>query len=131
MQTASDELVRGRQYFLLNNMLAVIKTGGKQYLVSPGQKIKIEKLDAKEGDKVKFSEVLLREKQDKIDPSLASKRGVEIGSPLVKGAEVTGKVLRQGRGDKVIVFRYKSKTRRKKKKGHRQFFTEVEITGMK
>lgn len=98
-------------------MLAVIKTGGKQYLVSPGQKIRIEKLDAKEGEKVTFSEVLLREKQGK----------VEIGSPLVKGAKVEGKVLRHGRGKKVIVFRYKSKTRYKKKKGHRQPFTEVEI----
>lgn len=99
------------------HMLAVIRTGGKQYIVSPGKKIKIEKIDAKEGDKVTFPEVLLIDKQNK----------VEIGKPLVEGAEVVGKILRQGRGKKVIVFRYRSKTRYKKKKGHRQPFTEVEI----
>lgn len=99
-------------------MLAVIKTGGKQYLVSPGQKIKIEKLDAKEGKEITFSEVLLLEKGKK----------VEIGTPFVKGVKVTGKVLSQGKGKKVIVFKYKAKTRYKVKKGHRQPFTEVEIT---
>jgi large subunit ribosomal protein L21 len=98
-------------------MLAVIKTGGKQYLVSPGQKIKIEKLDLKEGKEVTFKEVLLVEKQKK----------VEIGTPFVKGAKVIGKVLKHGKGKKVIVFKYKSKTRYKVKKGHRQPFTEVEI----
>jgi len=98
-------------------MLAVIKTGGKQYLVSPGQKIKIEKVDVEEGKEITFPEVLLLEKQNK----------VEIGTPLVKGAKVVGKVLKHGRGKKVIVFKYKSKTRYKKKKGHRQPFTEVEI----
>ncbi|OHA74643.1 MAG: 50S ribosomal protein L21 [Candidatus Wildermuthbacteria bacterium RIFCSPLOWO2_01_FULL_48_35] len=99
-------------------MLAVIKTGGKQYIVSPGQKIRIEKLDVAEGKEVVFPEVLVLEKQNK----------VEIGAPLVEGAKVTGKVLRQGKGKKVIVFKYKSKTRYKKRKGHRQPFTEVEIT---
>jgi len=99
-------------------MLAVIKTGGKQYIVSPGQKIRIEKLDVAEGKEVVLSEVLVLEKQNK----------VEIGAPLVEGAKVTGKVLRQGEGKKVIVFKYKSKTRYKKRKGHRQPFTEVEIT---
>ena len=99
-------------------MLAVIKTGGKQYLVSPGQKIKIEKLDAKEGREVTFKDVLLLEKGGKI----------EIGNPLVKGAKVIGKILRHGKDEKVIVFKFKSKTRYKKKMGHRQLFTEVEIT---
>lgn len=99
-------------------MLAVIKTGGKQYLVSPGDKIKIEKIDVKEGKEITFKEVLLLEKQRKL----------EIGNPLVKGAKVIGKVLKQGRGKKVIVFKYKSKTRYKVKKSHRQPFTEVEIT---
>lgn len=97
--------------------LAVIETGGKQYLVSPGQKIKIEKLEAKEGEKVIFEEVLLLNKGKKI----------EIGTPLVKEAKVIGKVLRHGKGKKIIVFKYKPKTRYKKKKGHRQPFTEVEI----
>lgn len=99
-------------------MLAVIKTGGKQYLVSPGDKIKIEKIKEKEGEEVVFSEVLLVEKSNKID----------IGNPLVKDAKVTGKVLSQSKAEKVTVFKYKSKTRRRTRKGHRQPFTEVEIT---
>jgi len=98
-------------------MLAVIKTGGKQYLVSPGQKIKIEKIDKKEGSEIIFNEVLLLEKGKKI----------EIGTPLVEGAKVVGKVLKQGKNKKVIIFKYKSKKRYKVKKGHRQPFTEVEI----
>lgn len=96
---------------------AVIRTGGKQYLVSPGQKIKIEKIAANEGDNFVFDEVLLIANGDK----------AEIGMPLVKGAKVEVKVLKQGRAKKVIVFRYHSKTRYRKKKGHRQPYTEVEI----
>ena len=102
-------------------MLAVIKTGGKQYIVTPKQKIKIEKLEGEEGKEIKFSEVLLLEKNKKI----------EIGHPFVKGAEVTGKVLKQGKAKKVIIFKYKSKKRYKVKKGHRQLYTEVEITKIK
>jgi len=98
-------------------MLAVIKTGGKQYLVSPGQKIKIEKLDAKEGKEVIFKDVLLLEKNKK----------VEIGNPLVKGAKVIGKIISEGKGKKVIVFKWKAKSHYKVKKGHRQPYTEVEI----
>lgn len=96
---------------------AVIKTGGKQYLVSPGQKIKIEKIDAKEGKEIIFREVLLLEKGKKI----------EIGNPLVKGVRVIGKVLSQEKSKKVIVLKYKSKTRYKVKQGHRQPFTKIEI----
>ena len=99
-------------------MFAVIRTGGKQYLVSPGDKIKIEKLDKEEGKEITFSDVLLLEKRSKL----------EIGNPKVKGAKVVGKVLKQGKGKKIIVFKYKPKTRSKVKKGHRQPFTEVEIT---
>jgi large subunit ribosomal protein L21 len=99
-------------------MLAIIRTGGKQYLASPGQKIKIEKLDAKEGKEVIFKDVLLLEKNKK----------VEIGNPLIKGAKVIGKILKQAKGEKIIVFKYRRKTRYKVKKGHRQPFTEVEIT---
>ena len=101
-------------------MIAVIKTGGKQYLVQPGTKIKVEKLDKKEGEEFAFSEVLLVEKNDK----------VEIGTPLVK-AEVTAKILTHGKGDKIIVYKYKSKKRESRKIGHRQPFTEVEIIGIK
>jgi len=98
-------------------MLAIIKTGGKQYLVEPGTKIKIEKLDQKEGSEVVFNEVLLLEKNKKL----------EIGEPLVKEAKVTGKVLKQGRRDKIIVFKTKTRKRYKRKKGHKQYYTEVEI----
>ncbi|PIP23957.1 MAG: 50S ribosomal protein L21 [Bdellovibrio sp. CG_4_9_14_3_um_filter_39_7] len=96
---------------------AIIKTGGKQYLVSPGQKIKIEKLDAKEGEVLNFDQVLLVEKNKKI----------EIGNPLVKNARVSATVVSQGKNKKIVVFKYKAKKRYKVKKGHRQPFTEVEI----
>lgn len=108
-------------------MFAVIKTGGKQYLVSPAQKIKIEKINekpvstkaatGKEGKEIVFDQVLLLEKGNKL----------EIGTPLVKGAKVIGKIISQGKGKKIIIFKYKAKTRYKVKKGHRQPFTEVEI----
>lgn len=99
-------------------MLAIIKTGGKQYLVSPGDKIKIEKIEKKEESAITFDEVLLLEKEKKI----------EIGTPFIKGAKVVGKVLSQGKGKKVLIFKYKPKTRYRVKRGHRQPFTEVEIT---
>ncbi|MDO8424766.1 MAG: 50S ribosomal protein L21 [bacterium] len=101
-------------------MLAVIKTGGKQYIVEPKQKLRIEKLDKKEGEEVIFDQVLLLEKQNKL----------EIGTPLVAKARVTAKVLSQGKNKKVIVYKYKAKKRYHRKKGHRQPFTEVEITGI-
>ena len=99
-------------------MFAVIDTGGKQYRVAAGQKLRIEKLEAKEGAALHFDRVLLVADGDKAD----------IGTPLVKGAKVEGKVLKQGRERKKIVFKYHSKSRYRKKKGHRQHFTEVEIT---
>ena len=98
-------------------MFAVIKTGGKQYLVSPGEKLKIEKLDAQEGKNFVFDQVLLTDDGKK----------TEIGTPYVKGAKVEAKVLSQGRAKKIIVFKYHSKARYRKKKGHRQPFTEIEI----
>lgn len=102
---------------ILFTMLAVIKTGGKQYLVEPGQKLKVEKLDAPEGEKIVFDEILL----------VADDKKIDVGTPLVRGAKVEAKVLKQGRRKKIIVFKYHSKTRYRKKKGHRQHFTEVEI----
>lgn len=98
-------------------MLAVIRTGGKQYLVQPGDKIKVEKLDKGEGKEIVFSEVLLCEKNKKL----------EIGSPLLKGVKVKGKILKQGKGEKMIIFKYKAKKRYKRKIGHRQPYTQVEI----
>jgi len=97
--------------------LAVIKTGGKQYLIKEKDKIKIEKLDKVEGKEVNFTDVLLVSKAKK----------VEIGAPLVKNAKVVAKILKHGKGDKVVIFKYKPKKRYKKKKGHRQPYTEVEI----
>ncbi|OGZ34242.1 MAG: 50S ribosomal protein L21 [Candidatus Portnoybacteria bacterium RBG_13_41_18] len=99
-------------------MLAVIKTGGKQYKVAPGDKIQIEKLDAKEKEGVIFDEVLL----------LDDGKDVKVGQPQVEGAKVEGKVIEQGREDKVIIYKYKSKKRFHVKKGHRQPYTMVEIT---
>ena len=96
--------------------LAVIKTGGKQYIVKEGEKLKVEKIIAKEGDKINFDRVLL-----------VADESVKIGAPIVDGAKVTAKVLKQGRTRKIVVFHYHSKTRHRKKAGHRQHFTEVEI----
>lgn len=96
---------------------AIIKTGGKQYKVAVGQKLKIEKIPGKAGDKVSFDQVLL----------VADGQDVKIGRPLIKGAKLEAKILSQGRAKKVIVMKFKSKTRQKTKKGHRQLFTEVEI----
>lgn len=101
-------------------MLAVIKTGGKQYKVAPGDKILVEKIEGKEGDKVMFPEVLLLEKENK----------VEIGKPMVKSAKVEGKIIGQEKGDKIIIFKYKPKKRFQQKKGHRQMLTNVEIIGI-
>lgn len=96
---------------------AVIETGGKQYKVSVGQRIKVEKLAASAGDKFVFDKVLLRADGDK----------VEIGAPHL-ASKVEAIVIEQGREKKKLVFRYHSKTRYRKKKGHRQPSTEVEIT---
>jgi len=107
-------------------MFAVIKTGGKQYLVAPGQKLKIEKLPQKEGEEVLFEEVLLVK-----DPSTSSGQAVvEIGTPFVEGAAVKARVLKQGKGKKIIAFKFKPKKKEKRKQGHRQLFTEVEITAI-
>jgi len=103
---------------IIENMLAVIKTGGKQYIVQPGDKIEIERIkDKKEGDDIAFDEVLLMEKGNKI----------EIGTPLIKAVKVTAKIVEEFKGKKKIVFKYKSKTRYKVKTGHRQNLMKVEI----
>ena len=99
-------------------MFAVIKTGGKQYMVSPGDKIKVEKLEVEEGKKIIFKEVLLFSKKEKL----------KIGTPLVKGIKVEAKVISQDRSKKVIILKYKAKKRYQVKKGHRQPFTEIEIS---
>jgi len=100
-----------------NNQIAVIETGGKQYLVKPGEKIQVEKIKAKEGEEVTFDKVLLLVKEGK----------VQIGKPNLKNFQIKAKVLRQIKGKKVINFKFKSKNNYKRKKGHRQLLTEVEI----
>lgn len=99
-------------------MFAVIETGGKQYKVSPGDKIKIEKLNVEAGRDFVFDKVLL----------IGDESNFKLGRPYVGGAKVEAKVVRQARDRKKIVFKYHSKTRYRKKKGHRQHFTEAEIT---
>ena len=96
----------------------MIETGGKQYKVAPGDKIKVEKLEAAEDAVFVFDRVLL----------IAEGDSVKIGKPYLPDTKVESKVMRQGRDRKKIVFKYHSKTRYRKKKGHRQHFTEVEIT---
>src|SRR3989344_5351262 len=96
---------------------AIIQTGGKQYKVSSGAKLKIEKLNVQTGDSVVFDKILLT----------ADGEDIKIGTPYIKGAKIEGKILKQGRDKKKIVFRYHSKTRYRKKKGHRQDYTEVKI----
>ncbi|OGE74162.1 MAG: 50S ribosomal protein L21 [Candidatus Doudnabacteria bacterium RIFCSPLOWO2_02_FULL_42_9] len=98
-------------------MQAVIETGGKQYLVSPKDKLIIEKLTAQEGDTVTFDKVLL----------VASDDSVNLGKPYLSGAKVTGKVLKQQKGEKLVVFKYRAKSRYRRKTGHRQQQTVVEI----
>lgn len=98
-------------------MQAVIETGGKQYLVAPKDKVVIEKLDASEGDTVIFDKVLF----------VADDSKVSLGKPYVAGSKVTGKVLSQGRGEKLTVFKYRAKSRYRRKTGHRQSQTVVEI----
>ncbi|TSC92036.1 MAG: large subunit ribosomal protein L21 [Parcubacteria group bacterium Licking1014_17] len=105
-------------YFLIMSF-AVIKTGGKQYKVEVGDKIEVERLEFKPGDEFDFNEVLLIGDDN---ANIAT-----IGKPMLEGAKVRAKVLEEGKSDKKIVFRYTRKTRYKKKKGHRQPFTKVEI----
>ena len=99
-------------------MFAVIETGGKQYKVQSGEKLKIEKLENNAGEAVSFDKVL----------ALVDGENLKLGSPYISGGKVEAKILNQDRYNKVIVFKYHSKTRQRKKKGHRQMFTEVEIT---
>src|SRR3989338_10023329 len=97
--------------------LAVIKTGGKQYLVKPGDKIKIEKLTGQVGDMVKFDTMLTTDETG---------QKIEIGKPFLK-TQVTGKILKQARADKVIVIKFKSKVRYRRKVGHPQHYSQVQI----
>ena len=98
-------------------MYAVFRTGGKQYRASKGDRLKIERLHAEEGESVEFSEVLL----------VGKGSSVKVGSPLVPGSKVEAKVVAQGRGSKIMIVKFKRRKNYKRVKGHRQHFTEVEI----
>nr|WP_273011513.1 50S ribosomal protein L21 [Thermodesulfobacterium sp.] len=98
-------------------VFAVIKTGGKQYVVKPGDKIKVEKIEANVGDTVEISEVLLVNKDGEI----------KLGTPLVEGVKVIASVVEHSKGPKVIVFKKKPKKGYKRKRGHRQLITTLEI----
>lgn len=98
-------------------MYAVVESGGKQHQVKPGEQIRVEKLDAEVGSTVEFDKVLMLNRDG----------NVEVGSPYVDGARVTGTVLEQGRSSKVLVFRKKRRKGYRRTRGHRQPFTAVRI----
>jgi large subunit ribosomal protein L21 len=99
---------------------AVIKTGGKQYRVQQGDVIFVEKLNAQADEAVTFDEVLLVGDADQ----------AQVGTPVVKGAKVQGKVVSQVKSRKIVVYKYKAKKNERKKQGHRQPYTKVEITAI-
>ena len=100
-------------------MYAVIKTGGKQYRVTEGDRIRVEKLDGEVGAKVELTEVLM-----------IGGDSVTIGKPLVKGAVVTAEIVAQDRAKKIIVFKFKRRKNYRRKNGHRQPYTELRVTGV-
>jgi len=101
-------------------MYAVIKTGGKQYRVHPGEIIRVEKLPGSIGDDITFSDVLM----------VGGESGAKVGAPIVEGARVSGKIVEQARSRKVIVFKHKKRKGYERKKGHRQHYTAVAIQGI-
>ena len=100
-------------------MYAVIKTGGKQYRVSEGQILRVEKLDGKAGDAVTFKEVLL-----------VGGESTKIGRPTVAGAQVSAEIMAQDRAKKVVIFKFRRRKNYRRKTGHRQPYTELKITGI-
>ncbi|WP_151705163.1 50S ribosomal protein L21 [Nitrincola alkalilacustris] len=101
-------------------MFAVIVSGGKQYRVQEGQTLKLEKLTAEQGANVEFDRVLLVSNGD----------DVKVGAPVVEGAKVSAEVVAHGRGDKVTIIKFRRRKHHMKRQGHRQWFTEVKITGI-
>ncbi len=102
-------------------MYAVIKTGGKQYKVSPGDVLRIEKLDSKKGDTVEMKDVLL----------VADGEKVSIGKPTVASASVTAEVMGDGRGEKILIFKHRRRKGFRKTIGHRQDFTTIKVKEIK
>ena len=101
-------------------MYAVFQSGGKQHRVSEGQVLRLEKLDVETGATVEFDKVLL----------VANGDAIQVGAPLVEGGKVTAEVVQHGRGDKIKVVKFRRRKHSRKQQGHRQWFTEVKITGI-
>jgi large subunit ribosomal protein L21 len=101
-------------------MYAVVKTGGKQYRVSAGEKLRIESIPAEVGQEIVLDQVLVVADGDQL----------KMGTPLVAGATVKAKVLKQGRGDKVLIFKMRRRKHYRRSQGHRQNYTEIEILGI-
>ncbi|HYT15277.1 MAG TPA: 50S ribosomal protein L21 [Burkholderiales bacterium] len=101
-------------------MYAVVKTGGKQYRVSAGDKLRIEKLPGNVGTEVMLDQVLL----------VGEGEALKVGTPVLKGASVKAKVVSHGLGDKVMIFKLRRRKNSKRRRGHRQGYTEIEITGI-
>ena len=102
-------------------MYAIIESCGKQYKVAEGDAVFFEKLDVEEGKKVTFDNVVL----------VSDDKKVEVGAPYVKGVKVEGKVVSHGKGEKILVYKYKAKKNYRRTQGHRQPYTKVEITKIK
>ncbi len=96
---------------------AIVQTGGKQYRLTPGQRVSVEKLDVEEGDVVELDQVLM----------ITQDEDVVLGTPTIEGAKVLAEVERQGKGKKIVVFKYKSKVRYRRKRGHRQLVTDLRV----
>jgi len=101
-------------------MRAIIETGGKQFAVAPNQTIRVPSMAGDPGDEVTFERVLYAAGDD----------AVHLGAPHVQGASVTAEIVKHGRGKKIVVFKYKKRKRYSRKKGHRQGFTELKVTGV-
>src|SRR5690554_5652143 len=101
-------------------MYAIVKTGGKQYKVAVGDVVRVELLDAEQGHEIQFDDVL----------AISNDEGFKAGNPFIDGAKVKATVLGHGKGKKLVVFKYKPKKDYRKKQGHRQPFTEIEITAI-
>lgn len=99
-------------------MYAIIKTGGKQYKVAEGDEIYVEKLEGEAGDKVRFDQVL----------AISNDEGLNVGSPLLEDTAIEAEILKQGKGKKLVIFKYKAKKGYRRKSGHRQPYTKVKIT---
>lgn len=101
-------------------MYAVIASGGKQHRVREGETLRLEKLEVATGETIDFDQVLM----------VADGENINIGAPLVAGAKVSAEIVAQGRGDKVSIIKFKRRKHYRRKMGHRQWFTEVKITGI-